>query len=108
MAEYSNPFCNEAQPYYIPHVTMEEIFTLFETSAAMNVAVYRPQGGTSYLFKWEDNSKAEDWIDDGYRWRQGGSSSKSVNGVRVKKTYFQVRIFRNFVLSNDYALRKHY
>jgi len=87
---------------------MEDIFTLFEASTATNIALYHAQGGASYLFKWEDYSKAEDWRAYGYRWRQGGSSSKSVNGVRVKKTHFQVHIFCNFVLSNDYALRKHY
>ena len=73
---------------YISHVTREEIFTLFEALAATNVALYRPEGGSSqaYLFKWEDDGRAEDWRAAGYRWRQGGSSSKSVNGIRVKKT----------------------
>jgi len=28
----------------IPHVTMEEIFSLFETMTGANVALYRPQG----------------------------------------------------------------
>ena len=49
--------------------------SLFDSLVASVTPVNLPALGTTYLFKWDDDTHADDWRADGYRWRQGGSKN---------------------------------
>ena len=70
---------------------MREIYALFDTLPTSGVPLNRPSGGQTYLFSWTDDSKADDWRCDGYRWRQSGSFKNPKNAPgEMKRVYFQV------------------
>ena len=48
---------------------MSEIYALFDNLPTSNVDVlFRPTGGTIYIYRWTEAIRAEDWRSDGYRW----------------------------------------
>jgi len=68
---------------------MSEIYSLFDTLAAVTVPLEKPVGGRTYVFSWSDDSHKNDWRCDGYRWRQSGTFAKKSTG-ELKRVYFQV------------------
>ena len=72
------------------------VFYMFDTLTPETIPLNRPVGGTTYLFKWEDNARKDDWRADGYHWRQNGTFKKLKNG-RMSKTYFRVMLIPVFV-----------
>ena len=73
-------------------ITNDSVIALFDTLNRQSSALFRPKGGSSYLYAWDDESKKNDWRADGYRWRQNGTRTvKCTNGIQLTKTYFRVR-----------------
>ena len=50
----------------------KEIVDKFDSLTPATVLMAHPVGGTTYLFKWEDDKQKDDWRGDGYHWRQNG------------------------------------
>ena len=69
-------------------------YSFFDTLTPVTVPLQCPKAGTTYLFKWSDESQKEDWRADSYRWRQNGSfrcskNAKCVDG-QLMRCYFHV------------------
>ena len=45
----------------------DSVFALFDTLPRQSTPLFRPKGGTTYLYVWDDDSKKTDWRADGYR-----------------------------------------
>jgi nitrate reductase gamma subunit len=77
-------------------VEINAILTEFDTLAAETVPRWLPVGGTSYRYTWVDDSRSNDWVSDGYRWRNQGADKKMKRSkaVEVWKTYFHVCMLR--------------
>jgi len=71
----------------------DEIILLFDTAPRHSAPIFRPKGGTSYVYTWDDDRLKNDWRADGYRWRQNGTrTAKSSCGINMQKTYFRVSV----------------
>ena len=58
---------------FVSRVTMgDDVYNLFDSQPCTE-PLYQPKGGTTYLFKWDDDKWKHDWRVDGYRWRQNGA-----------------------------------
>jgi len=45
----------------------DNVFALFDTLNEQSAPLFRPKGGTKYLYVWDDGTKGNDWHADGYR-----------------------------------------
>jgi len=71
----------------------DSILTLFDTAPQQSSPMFRPNGGTTYLYVWDDEAKKNDWRADGFRWRQNGTRPANCsNGIKLTKTYFRVSL----------------
>lgn len=69
----------------------DNIYSAFDSLSVHDTPLYRPSGGTTYLYRWTDPLKSDEWRKDGYKWRQCGNGTminKSTNRS-MTKTYFQ-------------------
>ena len=67
-----------------------ELFQLFDTLPLAFVPEHQPKAGTTYLYKWNDDFKPNDWRADGYHWRQTGTKKTYCTAGQLTKIYFQV------------------
>jgi len=59
----------------------DSILTLFDTAPQQSSPMFRPKGGTTYLYVSDDEAK-NDWRADGFRWRQNGTRQANCsNGI---------------------------
>ena len=70
---------------------MSSKFDLFDSLQARESPLDKPEGGTMYLYKWQDPKRERDWRADGYRWKQSGSfRGMSCNNGNMARCYFHV------------------
>jgi hypothetical protein len=79
---------------------MSDIYSAFDNLTASFEPRIRPAGGSVYLYSWTDQSKANDWRADGYRWKQMGAKSVKTSSGSLKKRYFHVYDGRDTTTSN--------
>ena len=61
----------------------DSIFMLFDTAAQQSSPLFRPKGGTPYLYVWDDAAKKNDWraffaIASGVQFWEIGLTSKVI------------------------------
>ena len=87
----NSPFLETLNQASIVRMSPELIYDLFDSISPAIIPLNQPKGGTTYLYRWEDDDKKDDRQIDGYRWRQNGNCKfKKLHNGSMSKVYFQV------------------